>query len=829
MISLFPVPCNLFPLTYGGDMQAFWQDLKYGARMLRKTPAFTAVAVISLALGIGANTAIFSVVNTLLIKSLPYHDPDRLILAWGSSPAEGKDRSQVSATDVADYREQNTVFEDITTYGNWSATFIGDGDPERVHGIQVGDGYFSIMRGAPLLGRAFLPEEQIEGKDLVIVLSYGLWQRRFGGDPDIIGKTANLSGRAYTIVGVMKAEFRPLPANLVDENAEFYRPVAESYDEQERSSRHLRSIARLKSDVTLEQAQAEMSAIAARLEKEHPVANTGTGIRLITIGEDTIGSLRPAILMLFGAVAFVLLIACANVGNLLLARSTARQKEVAIRCALGAARIRLVRQLLTESVLLALVGGALGLLLALWGTSFIESLGSKIFPSLSGIEIDSRVLGFTIAMSLLTGIAFGLAPAMHSSKPNLNESLKEGGRRAGAGASRSSLRSALVVAEVAMAMVLLVGAGLMIKSVMRLRDVKPGFTPENLLTMNASLPLSRYPKADSWVTFYNQLIERVEQLPGVEGAGLVSVLPLSKNFDGRGLVIEDHPKPRGEEISVDLYISTPGYLRAMQIPLVKGRLITERDTQESNKVALINETMAEEFWPDENPLGKRIKFPGSERNPQPWREIVGVVSEVKQYSIDQADKMQMYLPETQFPTSSMSLVVRTSVDAAGMTNPVRGVVRALDKNLAVYNIATMEQLLSDSISLRSFSMLLLGIFAALALTLAGIGIYGVISYSVTQRAHEIGIRMALGADQRDVLKLIVSQGMIPALIGTGIGLLAARGLTSAMSSLLYGVTATDTATFIIISLILIGVALLACAVPARRATKVDPIVALRYE
>jgi putative ABC transport system permease protein len=528
-------------------------------------------------------------------------------------------------------------------------------------------------------------------------------------------------------------------------------------------------------------------------------------------------------------VAFVLLIACANVGNLLLARSAARQKEIAIRRALGAARSRLVRQFLTESVMLALVGGGLGLLLALQGASIIEALGSQVTPLLTGIKIDSSVLIFTLAASLLSGIVFGLAPALHISNPDLTESLKEGGRNSGAGASRNRLRSALVVSEVAMALVLLICAGLLIKSVLRLRDVSPGFNSENQLTMNVTLPSAKYPKAPMWVAAYNRMIERIEALPGVQSAGLTSVLPLSGNFDGRGLAVEDYPKPRGEEIDVDLYITTPGYLRTMAIPLLKGRALTEQDTENVSQVALINETMARELWPDQNPIGKRIKFPGSERNPQPWRTIVGVMGDVKQYVLDRKDPMQIYLPEAQYPTSFMSLVVRTSVDPKTMIAAVRNEIHAVDKDQAIYNVTTLDQLLADSISLRRFSMILLIIFAAVALTLAAVGIYGVISYSVTQRTHEIGIRMALGASRRDIIKLVVGQGMMLTLAGVGVGLVASFALTRVLESLLFAVSETDPTTFILIPATLTIVALGACAVPARRATKVDPMIALRYE
>jgi len=804
-----------------------FKDLRYGIRMLTNNRGFTAVAIISLALGIGANTAIFSVVNAILLKSLPYKQPDRIVLVWGYAPAEGHFRSQVSATDVADWRSQNNVFEDVATYQSYRPTLSGIGEAERIPGMGVGDGYFKIIGAEPIFGRDFTTEEQIDGKDDVIILGYGLWQSKFGSDPNVVGTKVLLNSRPHTIVGVMPASLRSLPTTLIDAPAEFYRPVGENYDEDFRSGRHLRAIARLKPSVSLEQAQSEMDVIAGRLEQEHPIHNTGYGVRLVSLPEDTVGSLRPTLLMLLGAVVFVLLIACANVGNLLLARATARQKEIAIRGALGASRTRLVRQFLTESVLLALAGGALGLLLAFWGTSLIESIGSSVTPLLKGITIDVRVLAFTILISIVTGIVFGLAPALHLSSVDLNESLKEGSR--GSSAGRNPLRSGLVVSEVALALVLLVCAGLMIKSVMRLRDVSPGFNPAKMLTMNVALPGAKYPKGPERSAFFTRMLDRVGALTGVESAEVTSVLPFSGNFDGRGLAVEDHPKPRGEEISVDLYISSPGYVRAMGIPLIKGRELAEQDTDTTPNVALINQTMAQQLWAGEDPLGKRIKFPGSDKNPQPWRTIVGVVGDVNQYALDRKPPMQMYLPQAQNPTSSMSLVVRTTAEPAGAIAAIRDEIRGMDPDQAVFNIATMESLMSDSISLRRFSMLLLMIFAAVALALAAIGIYGVISFAVTQRTHEIGIRVALGAGSTDILKLVVARGMLLTFSGVGIGLVAAAGLTRFMQTLLFSVSATDPGIFIEISLLLTGVALVACFVPARRATKVDPMVALRYE
>lgn len=810
-------------------MENLFQDIRYGIRMLRKRPLVASVAIVSLSLGISANTVIFSVVNAILIKSLPFKNPESIVLLWGDSAAEGNHRSQVSATDVDDWRRQNSVFEDVTTYGDWSATLVDAGEPERIHGIQVGDGYFDIMNATPLVGRTFLAEEQIDGKDNVVILGYGLWQRRFAGDPGIVGQKINLSGTPYVVVAVMPAEFPSLPNALVDPPGEFYRPVAEAYDDNDRSARHLRSIARLKPGVSLEKAQAEMKVIAAGIEQQHPRDNTGYGVRVASITEDLVGGFRSTLLTLLGAVIFVLLIACANVGNLLLAHSAARQKEIAIRRALGAGRLRIARQLLTESVILSLGGGGVGFLLALWANSLVEVLGARVTPLLSHIDVDSRVLGFTLSVSVLTGIVFGLAPALHASNPDMNEILKEGGRSSSAGASRNRLRSMLVIGEVAMALVLLISAGLLIKSVVRLREVNPGFNSENRLTMSVVASSRKYPQPAQRVAFFNQLGERLAALPGVESAGFTSVLPFSGNFDGRGLAVEDFPKPAGEDFNVDLYITTPSYLQTMAIPVLNGRAFTEQDAAGSPLVALINQTMARQFWPEQNPIGKRIKFPGSAKYPQQWRSIVGVVGDVKQYGLDKKEPMQIYLPETQFPTSAMTLVIHTASDPQSLVAAVRNEVRALDKDQAVYDIATMEQLLGDSIAFRRFSMLLLMIFAGLALILASVGIYGVISYSVTQRTHEIGVRMALGASRRDIVRLVVQQGMAMTLAGVGIGLGATFWLTRLMEGLLFNVSATDAATFLSVSAALTTVALGACAIPARRATSVDPMVALRYE
>jgi putative ABC transport system permease protein len=811
-------------------MNTLLRDLRYSLRLLLKSPAFTAAAVFSIALGIGANTTVFSVINAVLLKSLPYKDPGSLMLVWGDSGEHTlKKHNQVSATDVADYRSQTTAFEDVATYAGWFPIMSGDSEAERIPAIQVGDGFFKVMKGEPLLGRVFTPEEQQDGKDFVVVLSHALWQRRFGGDRNIVGKSVLLNARPYNIVGVMGPDFRPLPETLVSPEGQFYRPVAETYDDSARDERHLRAIARLKPGATIAQAQNELDVITKRLQEQHPTTNKNQGAAVVSITDEIVGGIRPTLWLVFGAVIFVLLVACANVANLLLARATVREKEITIRSAIGAGRGRLVRQLLTESFLLSLVGGALGLLFAIWGTGLVASAGAQINPMLQNTQIDWRVLGFTFAISIITGLIFGLAPALQSSNPNLVESLKESGRGSGASGHRNRLRSALVVSEIALTLVLLVCAGLLIRSVMRLKNVDTGFNPKNILAMNIGLPAAKYPKPENQIAFYKQVTERIAALPGVKGAATTTVLPLSDNFDGRGLLVEDQPRARGEEISVDLYVITPEYLRAMEIPLLKGRALTEQDTSDSFKVALINKTMAAQLWPTQDPLGKRIRFPGSDKNPQPWRTVVGVVTDVAQYALDKQPPMQMYLPHQQFPTSFKSIVVKTEGDPAAMTNAVRREIQAVDKDQAVFKITTLEQLLNQSILIRKFFMTLLLVFAAVALILAAVGIYGVMSYVASQRTHEIGIRMALGAQARDVLKLVMGNGMALALMGVILGLVVAFAVTRVMAGLLFGVTATDTATFVTVSVGLIAIALLACYIPARRATKVDPLLALRYE
>ena len=807
-------------------MNGWLQDARYAVRQLRKSPGFTVVVVATLALGIGANTAIFSVANGVLIRNLPFQDPQRLALLW--SVGRDDNRDQLSFTDVDDYRSQNHVFENVVAFGNWSATFTGADTPARIPGMQVSDGYLSLMRVKPLLGRDFLPEEQIEGKDQVILLTYGLWQDRFAGDPQIVGKQLSLGGKPYTIVGVTPKDFPMLPVTLVDGPAQFYRPVAEKHDDKERFSRHLRAIARLKPGVSLEQAQADLQVVHRGLAKQFPDEYSTTGVRAVKLRDDITSGLRPALLVLLGAIGFLLLIACANVSNLLLARALARQKEIAIRSALGAKRARLVRQVLTESVVLALCGGAAGILLAFWSTNVIVAIGRKVIPQLAAVSLDGRVLAFTASLSLVTGLLFGLFPAVRVSAITLSDTLKEGARNISV--SHDTFRKALATTEIALSLVLLAGAGLLVRSFSKLYGIDPGFRSDHLLTMDIGLPSAKYPEGtDKPLAFYRDLLGRINALPGVERAGAVNVLPLGANFDTAGTEPEGFVHGPGETPYPERYIVTPGYLAAVGIRLVRGRLLTEADQQNAPLVVLISNTAAERWWPHQDPIGRRVKVPGFDYQPQPWRTVVGIVQDVKQAGLDAPPTMQIYLPHAQYRTGYLTLVVRTKSDPLALAAEVRRQVTEVDPEQAVSNIATLDQVLFDSIASRRFSATLLGTLAGLGLLLASVGVYGVISYGVSQRTREIGIRMALGAARGDVLSLVVGEGMKLLLLGVGAGAISSLLLTPVLSGLLFGVSPRDPVAFAASAVFLAVVALLACYVPARRASRIDPMVALRYE
>jgi putative ABC transport system permease protein len=809
-------------------METFWQDLRYSARLLRKQPAFTLVTALTLALGIGANSAIFSVVNAVLLRPLPFKEPDRIIKLWETfrplgQSAEGQ--GTVSLLNLKDWRGQNDVFTGLAAFQGGSFNLQGPEQPERVPGAVVTPNLFEIMGAAPQMGRAFLEGEDEPGRHQVVVLSDALWRQHFGADPEIINKRIPIGGESFTVVGVMPPGFRfPSRATAL------WVPLVPTPEQaNNRDSHSFLTIGRLKSGVTLEQAREQMRAISRRIEQQYPKEQTGRSVRLIPLQEETVQNVRQALWVLFGAVGFVLLIACTNVANLLLARASARRREIAIRSALGAGRGRLIRQFITESLLLAILGGAAALLLAKWSIDALLALASASLPRAHEVTLDGQVMWFTLLLSLLTGVVFGLAPALQLSKTDVQESLKESGS-AGSNAQRTWLRSALVVAEVAAAMVLLIGAGLLIKSFARLQETESGLRPENVLTMSIALPQAKYATPQAINNFYQQAIDRISALPGVQTAGAISLLPIQQTGYNGSIQIEgEAPHLPGQEPIIEYRTITPDYFRAMGIPLVAGRFFTVQDHAQAERVMIINQTLARRFFADQNPIGKRISTEEFNWMTADWKTIVGVVADVKQSGLIQAVSSEIYTPHAQSSAAGMNLVVRAMAEPAPLAEAIRREVQTVDPAQPIYNVKTMETVIADSISNRRLNMLLLGIFASVALLLAVIGIYSVMSYTVTQSTREIGIRMALGAQPGNVLKLVLGHGLVLALTGVGLGVAGALGLTQLMATLLYNVTATDPLTFVVVSALLLAVALLACYVPARRATKVDPMVALRYE
>jgi len=807
-------------------MTTLMQDVRYGLRMLAKNPGFAAVAIVTLALGIGANTAIFSVVNTVLLRPLPYKDADRLVMVWSYNRKRGFNTDQVSPLDFADWRAQNHVFETIAGSTDVTYTLTGRGEPSLIVAYSCSADYLHALGTPPLVGRNFLPEEEQPGKNRVAVLSYSLWQSRFGGDRGLVGKTIALDGTPYTVVGIMPAGFQYpqfteiwTPLTIIPEAA------------NDRAYRYLRVIGRLKPGVTLRQAQTEMNTIAHRLALEYPKTNQDDdATNLISLRQTISGDIRPALLVLMCAVGLVLLIACANVANLLLARAAAREREVAVRAALGASRSRLVRQFLTESALVGLIGGALGLLVAFWCTGVLVTMfPPTIFnisvPHLDKIPIDGWMLGFVLAVSLLTGTVFGLVPALHAGGLDLNQSLKEAGRSL-AGSTRSHhFRNALVVSEVALSLALLAAAGLAIRSFVYLLGGDLGFNTQNVLTLRVLLPDFKYKTDARRLAFSDRAMERLKALPGVKAAGSVSFLPISGWWGQRSVSLEGQAASQSQRPFAVWSSVTPDYFRTMGIPLLEGRYFTEQDTRNAVPAVIISKSLARKLAPHQDPLGKRLDVDGVEHPV----EVVGVVGDVHQLGITSELTSEIYFPFDQLTAPLICFALRTSSDPTSLAKAAERAIWAVDKDQSVGYVMTMEQLASESIAPERVVMLLLAAFAGMALILAAVGLYNVISYTAAQRTHEIGIRMALGAELPDVLKLVVAQGLKLTGLGLIIGLAASLALTRLMSSLIYGVRPTDSVTFVGAVLLLAGVATLASYLPARRATKVDPMVALRYE
>jgi putative ABC transport system permease protein len=798
-----------------------WQDLRYAARTLAKNPGFTLIVVVTLALGIGANTAIFSVVNGVLLRPLPFKSPDELVWIGGWSRNVDKEMG-VTPADFLDYREQSHSFANLAASISDSVpmNLSGDGEPERLKGALVTANYLDVFRVKPILGRTFAADEELPGKDLIAVLSYGLWRRRFGADPAILNRTVTLDGRQVTVIGVM-------PPLLYPSDVEVWKPF--SFDGQGQSAfrsrelHFLRPIARLKPGVSLAQAQQEIDAIARRLEAAYPKTNTNQSLSLIPLQERLVGGVRLTLVILLGTVACVLLIACANVANLLLARATARRREIAVRAAIGASRWRVVRQLLTESLILGLLGGAIGMLLAHWGVQLLVSLSARYLPRSQEVKINAPVFLFALTAALLTSLLFGLAPALAAARLDLNEALKEGGKTAGGGSRQRRTLSALVVGEVALTVVLLVGAGLLVNSLVRLQHVDAGFNEKNLLTVRIDLP-NPYAQPEKKAQFFERLQQRVATLPGVEVVGMVTALPLARQSADAPFKIEGRAQDATPGGQADFRNVNRDYFRAMSIPLLRGRYFSEAEVHQNARVAMISDILARRFFAGEDPIGQRMRMPlfGEETY-----EIIGIVGDVLHRSLDGAPRQTIYFPTLRLGYSN--LVIRTAADPTTLAAAVRKEVSALDPNQPVGNVKTMEQWVIESVAQPRFRTLLLSIFSALALLLSIVGIYGVLSYAVAQRTHEIGIRMALGAQTTSVLKLIFGHGMRLAGLGTALGLAASLALTRIMKSLLFGVEATDPLTFGMVTGVLVVVGLLSCWLPARRAASVDPIIALRAE
>ena len=804
-------------------------DIKFGVRVLLKSPMMTFVALFALTLGIGANTAIFSVVNAVLLRSFPYKDPEQIVLVWEKKQGARTDQNVINLGNFSDWKEQNQIFSDMAVFFDRSFNLTSDGEPEEVTGQFGTTNLFSVLGTNPVLGRTFVEEDGREGQPRVIVISYGLWQRRFGADKQIVGRQISVNERPTTIIGVMPATFgwHIQRGTQASKPADIWVPFQISNDMRRRHGRYASAVARLKPGVSTDQGQHEMQTIGARLAQQYPEFNTNWSVNVVPLRTQMTGEIRRPLLILLGAVVFVLLIACANVANLLLARASSRRKEIAVRAGLGASRWRITRQLLTESVILSLIGGTLGVLVAWWGTKALVALSPPQLIDLNRVSVSLPVLAFTLGLSVLTGIVFGLVPALVAMRFDLHDSLKEGGKSVGGSVGSHHVRNVFVVAQLALALVLLVGAGLLVKSLNRLQAVDTGFNPNNLLAVRLNLLPAKYETDQKRIDFYKQAVERMKAIPGVEAAGTINTPPFTGLYSGTTVEVDGQKLAPDQQLKTGVVVTDVNYFQTMQIPLKLGRLYTDQEATEMRHVVLVNETFVQKNLGGQNPLGRKLTIYMKEENVP--SEIIGVVGDHKHLGLDVAVEPVAYWPHPELVYPGMTLMLRTRGDASAVAGAARNVIHTLDAQQPIGEVNTMETLLSTSVARARFSASLLTVFSFVALVMAAVGIYGVMSYSVLQRTHEIGVRMALGAQRVDVLKLVVRRGIVLGVVGVVAGLVASFALTQLISTLLFEVTATDTTTFAIVSVGLFFVTLIACYVPARRATRVDPLKALRYE